>query len=100
MVIPENSSIVIFGASGDLTYRKLIPALYHLYANKQLPESFAILGVSRTEYSDESYREKLKKSLQEMEKPSQKRLMHLSTICITKQLTLLTRKITASWQHV
>ncbi|WP_348540645.1 hypothetical protein, partial [Vibrio campbellii] len=35
MVIPENSSIVIFGASGDLTYRKLIPALYHLYANKQ-----------------------------------------------------------------
>lgn len=61
MVIPENSSIVIFGASGDLTYRKLIPALYHLYANKQLPESFAILGVSRTEYSDESYREKLKK---------------------------------------
>ncbi len=67
MVIPDKSSIVIFGASGDLTYRKLIPALYHLYANKQLPESFAILGVSRTEYSDESYRDKLKKSLQEME---------------------------------
>ncbi|MCL9775812.1 glucose-6-phosphate dehydrogenase [Vibrio methylphosphonaticus] len=68
MVIPENSSIVIFGASGDLTYRKLIPALYHLFASKQLPKSFAILGVSRTKYSDESYREKLKKSLQEMEK--------------------------------
>ncbi|MFB9135820.1 glucose-6-phosphate dehydrogenase [Vibrio sp. AK197] len=68
MVIPENSSIVIFGASGDLTYRKLIPALYHLYASNQLPKSFAILGVSRTEYSDESYREKLKTSLQEMEK--------------------------------
>lgn len=101
MVIPENSSIVIFGASGDLTYRKLIPALYHLYANKQLPESFAILGVSRTEYSDESYREKLKKIASRMEKnQSQKRLMHLSTICITKQSTLLTRKITASWQHV
>ncbi|MFA0088738.1 glucose-6-phosphate dehydrogenase [Vibrio sp. 10N.261.51.F12] len=68
MVIPENSSIVIFGASGDLTYRKLIPALYHLFASNQLPKSFAILGVSRTQYSDESYREKLKKSLQEMEK--------------------------------
>lgn len=67
MVIPENSSIVIFGASGDLTYRKLIPALYHLYASQQLPKSFAILGVSRTEYSDESYREKLKRSLQELE---------------------------------
>ncbi|MBF4435413.1 glucose-6-phosphate dehydrogenase [Vibrio anguillarum] len=68
MVIPENSSIVIFGASGDLTYRKLIPALYHLFASDQLPKSFAILGVSRTQYSDESYREKLKRSLQEMEK--------------------------------
>ncbi|MGV2988080.1 glucose-6-phosphate dehydrogenase [Vibrio sp. E150_011] len=68
MLIPENSSIVIFGASGDLTYRKLIPALYHLFASNQLPKSFAILGVSRTQYSDESYREKLKKSLQEMEK--------------------------------
>lgn len=67
MVIPENSSVVIFGASGDLTYRKLIPALYHLYASNQLPKSFAILGVSRTEYSDGSYREKLKHSLQEME---------------------------------
>ena len=68
MVIPENSSIVIFGASGDLTYRKLIPALYHLYANNQMPKSFAILGVSRTDYSDESYRAKLKQSLQDMEK--------------------------------
>jgi glucose-6-phosphate 1-dehydrogenase len=68
MVIPEDSSIVIFGASGDLTYRKLIPALYHLFADKQLPTSFAILGVSRTEYSDNSYREKLKRSLQELEK--------------------------------
>ncbi|MEH6453380.1 MAG: glucose-6-phosphate dehydrogenase [Psychromonas sp.] len=68
MVIPENSNIVIFGASGDLTYRKLIPALYHLYADGQLPKAFSVLGVSRTEYTDESYRSKLKASLQEMEK--------------------------------
>ncbi len=68
MAIPENSSIVIFGASGDLTYRKLIPALYHLFESGQLPENFAILGVSRTDYSDDTYREKLKKSLQAMEK--------------------------------
>ncbi len=68
MVIPENSSIVIFGASGDLTYRKLIPALYHLFASDQLPASFSILGVSRTEYSDDSYRAKLKKSMTELEK--------------------------------
>jgi glucose-6-phosphate 1-dehydrogenase len=68
MVIPDNSSIVIFGASGDLTYRKLIPALYHLYANNQLPKSFTILGVSRTEFSDQTYRDKLIKSMQELEK--------------------------------
>jgi glucose-6-phosphate 1-dehydrogenase len=67
MVIPENSNIVIFGASGDLTYRKLIPALYNLYVNDQLPKAFAILGVGRTEYSDQTYRAKLKTSLQEME---------------------------------
>nr|WP_192867647.1 glucose-6-phosphate dehydrogenase [Thaumasiovibrio occultus] len=67
MVLPENSSIVIFGASGDLTYRKLIPALYHLYANQQLPESFVVVGASRTEYSDDAYREKLAHSLRELE---------------------------------
>ncbi|MDA9557127.1 glucose-6-phosphate dehydrogenase [Vibrio sp.] len=68
MVIPDNSSIVIFGASGDLTYRKLIPALYHLFSNGQLPNNFSILGVSRTEYSDESYREKITRSMLELEK--------------------------------
>lgn len=72
MVIPENSSIVIFGASGDLTYRKLIPALYHLFANAQLPSSFAVLGASRTKYSDETYRAKLKRSLEKLEKTDPK----------------------------
>jgi len=63
MVIPDSSCIVIFGASGDLTYRKLIPALYHLYLYGQLPSDFAILGVSRTSYSDQQYRDKLKATL-------------------------------------
>lgn len=67
MIIPEESFIVIFGASGDLTFRKLIPALYHLFANNQLPQAFAILGVSRTEYNDVSYRQKLTTSLQDLE---------------------------------
>jgi len=68
IVGPENNTIVIFGASGDLTHRKLIPALYHLYANGMLPTDFAILGVSRTAYDDMSFREKLKASLIENEK--------------------------------
>ena len=48
--------MIIFGASGDLTKRKLMPALYTLYKEKRLPESFAVLGVGRTEYQDDTYR--------------------------------------------
>ena len=52
-------TIVIFGASGDLTKRKLLPALYNLKALKLLPENFAVIGVSVTETNDEAYREKI-----------------------------------------
>ncbi|MDP4292330.1 MAG: glucose-6-phosphate dehydrogenase, partial [Bacteroidota bacterium] len=51
--------IVIFGASGDLTYRKLIPALYALYNQQMLPEKLYILGVSRSNISERDFREKL-----------------------------------------
>ena len=57
---PNNHILVIFGASGDLTYRKLIPAVYDLFRQNLLPEKFAILGVSRTEISDEKFRVKMK----------------------------------------
>jgi glucose-6-phosphate 1-dehydrogenase len=53
---PENHILVIFGASGDLTKRKLIPALFDLYKQNLLPEKFAVLGASRTGYSDENFR--------------------------------------------
>ena len=49
--------MVIFGASGDLTRRKLMPALYSLYTGGRLPEGFSILGIGRTGYTDETYRE-------------------------------------------
>src|SRR5882672_6302798 len=48
---------VIFGASGDLTRRKLIPALYNLAVSRLLPPAFAILGVASSEMSDEQFRE-------------------------------------------
>jgi glucose-6-phosphate 1-dehydrogenase len=54
---PEDCLIVIFGASGDLAKRKLIPAIYYLWKNGQAPENFAVVGVSRTELSEDSYRE-------------------------------------------
>jgi glucose-6-phosphate 1-dehydrogenase len=58
-------TIVIFGASGDLGKRKLIPALYHLQAARYLPERYAVIGFSRTPMSDEEYRAKMLEVLQQ-----------------------------------
>ena len=55
----ENQMLVIFGASGDLTARKLVPALFNLYLAKHLPENFVVLGVSRSNLSDESFRDRV-----------------------------------------
>ncbi|QLB13944.1 glucose-6-phosphate dehydrogenase [Bisgaardia hudsonensis] len=63
----ENNCIVIFGASGDLTYRKLIPALYNLYKIGRLTENFSVLGVSRTELTDDDFRQKMRLALIEFE---------------------------------
>ena len=57
--------MVIFGASGDLTARKLVPALYDLAAQRRLPLEFAVVGISRTEMSHEEFRGKLRKMLEE-----------------------------------
>lgn len=56
--------LVIFGANGDLTKRKLLPALYRLAHDRRLPESFAIVGNSRTAMSDEDFRERMKDAVQ------------------------------------
>ncbi len=55
----ENQMLVIFGASGDLTARKLIPAIFNLYKAKQLPENFVVLGASRSNLSDEDFRNRV-----------------------------------------
>jgi glucose-6-phosphate 1-dehydrogenase len=61
---PQRGAIVIFGASGDLTRRKLIPALYNLACEGLLPEGTVIVGYSRTEMTDESFRARLLEGLQ------------------------------------
>ncbi|MCA9801895.1 MAG: glucose-6-phosphate dehydrogenase [Cyanobacteria bacterium HKST-UBA02] len=60
---PEPFSLVIFGAHGDLTKRKLLPSLYALYIQNLLPENFAILGSSRTAMTDDEFRNALKESV-------------------------------------
>jgi glucose-6-phosphate 1-dehydrogenase len=56
-------TIVIIGASGDLTSRKLIPALYTLFTKNGLPEPFNIVGCGRTEMSSDQFREKMGSSI-------------------------------------
>ena len=63
--ISDPCVMVIFGATGDLTKRKLFPALYNLAKEKFLPESFAIVGVGRQEFSAEEFRLKVKSDLKE-----------------------------------
>src|SRR3954454_11981410 len=50
------SALVIFGASGDLTRRKLVPGLANLARHKRLPEEFAVVGVGRSDFDDEAFR--------------------------------------------
>ena len=62
----NNNCIVIFGASGDLTHRKLIPALYNLFKFGRL-NKFSVLGVARSELNDDTFREKMREALLETE---------------------------------
>ena len=61
--LPRPCNVVIFGASGDLTYRKLIPALYNIHADGDLPATTQIVGFARREKSDEGFREELTEAI-------------------------------------
>ncbi|MDR2916669.1 MAG: glucose-6-phosphate dehydrogenase [Tannerella sp.] len=61
----ENFILVIFGASGDLTWRKLIPALYDMYYQSLMPEKFRVLGVGRASLSDDDFRKKMSEGLEQ-----------------------------------
>jgi glucose-6-phosphate 1-dehydrogenase len=62
---PEPCALVIFGASGDLTRRKLFPALYSLAYRQLLPPEFAVVGVARTEMTDDEFRERMEEAVRE-----------------------------------
>jgi glucose-6-phosphate 1-dehydrogenase len=61
---PDPCALVIFGASGDLTHKKLLPALYSLAFRRLLPERFAVVGVARTEGDDDQFRADMKEAVQ------------------------------------
>ena len=60
----EPCSLLIFGASGDLTARKLMPALYQLFIDKQLPSPFRIIGFARSPKTDAVWREEMREALE------------------------------------
>jgi len=61
---PQPSTIIIFGATGDLTHRKLVPALFRLFVNGLLPVNFSILGFARREKTDSQFRDELLSAVQ------------------------------------
>jgi glucose-6-phosphate 1-dehydrogenase len=63
--VPDPCTLVIFGASGDLTRRKLVPAIWHLSQQGRLPGAFALVGVARRELDDQGFRGQMRLALQE-----------------------------------
>lgn len=64
----RSTTIVIFGASGDLTHRKLVPALYNNYQKNRLPDHTQIVGFARRPYTDETFRERMRHGIEEFSK--------------------------------
>src|SRR5919202_613020 len=61
--LPEPCAVVVFGASGDLAHRKLIPALYNLALSAHLPGAFGAVGVSKSPYSHDEYRSAMREAV-------------------------------------
>src|SRR4030088_1254087 len=67
---PQPCSIVIFGATGDLTHRKLIPALYNLAADGDLPPGLSVVGFARREKDDNQFRKELEEAARKFSRQS------------------------------
>ena len=63
--VPDPSILVLFGATGDLAHRKVIPAMYHLWRTNLLPHEFILLAIGRRDYDDDAFRTELRASLEE-----------------------------------
>ncbi|SHE76864.1 glucose-6-phosphate 1-dehydrogenase [Mariniphaga anaerophila] len=84
---PKSHILVIFGASGDLTKRKLVPALFDLFRQGLIPENFAVLGASRTRLSDDEFREKAGEFLPaDQDAENFKKLLFYESVSPTEQL--------------
>ena len=85
---PEPAVVVLFGAAGDLAWRKLTPALYNLYLDEWLPENFAVVGLDMKELSDEDFRARVRDGIDKFSRRGkadastwQKFATHLTFLC-------------------
>lgn len=92
MSLPHSLFLVIFGASGDLTRRKLMPALIKIHNGKRFPEHFAIIGCARTAYTDETYRAYLKEELIKSGSLTKKRWKHWTIFSLLSIISPWTRR--------
>ena len=60
-----STTFLVFGASGDLTRRKIVPALYNMYRKKRLAKDFNVVGISRTEFSHEEFRKSMRENVED-----------------------------------
>jgi glucose-6-phosphate 1-dehydrogenase len=63
--VPDPSVLVLFGATGDLAHRKVVPALYHLWRTNLLPHEFVLLAIGRRPYDDDGFRAEIRTSLEQ-----------------------------------
>ena len=63
--VPDPSIVVLFGATGDLAHRKVIPALYHLWRTNLLPHEFLLVAIGRRPFTDETFRAEIHKTLEQ-----------------------------------
>ena len=106
----KDQILVIFGASGDLTKRKLVPALFELYKQKLLPEKFLVLGASRTSLTDDEFRERTSEFLPDDDRVKEfKKILFYQSISTTdaedyeklkKRLTELNKKYEVEGNYI
>src|SRR6202795_2532824 len=68
--VPQPCSVIIFGATGDLAHRKLVPALYNLAADGELPPAVTVVGFARREKSDDEFRKEMEESTRKFSRQS------------------------------
>src|SRR5205085_12460931 len=68
--VPQPCSVVIFGATGDLTHRKLLPALSKLAADGELPPAVSVIGFARREKSDDDFRKEMEEAVRKFSRQS------------------------------